>query len=156
MRGPIKTAWHAVNIPILPLSALPYPLHCWLGTCQCHWVMQECGGLRYPVCSCSRLPPQSSSTAQPARLHPPASISRFHTASLDLRIQRSGRLQQSIPQWYIVGGFPQMQVFLFHQMGKLNSAALDRVQTDTETQTRLVSASSTCSGADGGARLQGA
>lgn len=36
-----------------------------------------------------------------------------------------------------------MQVVLFHQMGKLNSAALDRVQTDRETQTRLVSASST-------------
>lgn len=36
-----------------------------------------------------------------------------------------------------------MQVFLFHQMGKLNSATLDRVQTDRETQTRLVSASST-------------
>lgn len=35
-----------------------------------------------------------------------------------------------------------MQVFLFHQMGKLNSAALDRIQTDRETQTRLVSASS--------------
>lgn len=36
-----------------------------------------------------------------------------------------------------------MQVLLFHQMGKLNSAALDRIQTDRETQTRLVSASST-------------
>lgn len=36
-----------------------------------------------------------------------------------------------------------MQVFLFHQMGKLNSVTLDWVQTDRETQTRLVSASST-------------
>lgn len=36
-----------------------------------------------------------------------------------------------------------MQVFLFHQMGKLNSGVLDQIQTDRETQTRLVSASST-------------
>lgn len=36
-----------------------------------------------------------------------------------------------------------MQVLLFHQMGKLNPVALDRIQTDRETQTRLVSGSST-------------
>lgn len=48
-----------------------------------------------------------------------------------------------------------MQVFSFHQTGEPNSAALDRVQTDRETQMRLVSVSSTCS-QDGGARLQGA
>lgn len=60
-----------------------------------------------------------------------ASISRSHTASLDLRIQRAGKLQQSIPQWYIVGGFSSNASVFISSNGR---AELRRAGPDPDRQ----------------------
>lgn len=41
-----------------------------------------------------------------------------HSVSLDLRTHCVGNLLQSIPQWYFMGGFPQMRVFFPPSNGK--------------------------------------
>lgn len=93
--------------------------------------------------------PQSSPTAEYecyvllVHLFPP-----LHSVRLNPRTHCVGNSLQSIPQWYFVGGFPQMRAFLSNGKTELHRSGLSP-DRHRKIQTRLISASFTWSQDEG-------
>lgn len=71
-----------------------------------------------------------------------------YSVRLNPRTHCASNSLQSIPQWYFVGGFPQMQAFLSNGKTELHRSGLSP-DRHRKIQTRLISASFTCSQDEG-------